>query len=216
MDVDRIPLQAIIFDAGDIFLRPNHEKGNAAKERLFSFLKSHQILESAFDDNLQVIWKKLVRLGLTPQKIITHDKGFEIPISLIEDIEIAQWWKNLDLHSKDLFNCLSQEGYKLGILTDSILLPSKIREVLEGFAHYVKAIVSSREVGATKPDPLTYQTIMTKLDIKEPTRCLFIGHDPEELEGAEKFGFFIVNLLDHNDSLLQLKKFIKETYQFES
>ncbi|MFX0061724.1 MAG: HAD family hydrolase [Candidatus Hermodarchaeota archaeon] len=215
MDADRIPLKAIIFDAGDIFLRPNYEKATIAKERLFSFLKSHLIHENALDDNLQIIWKKLVKFGLSSQKTITHDTGFGIPISLIENIEIAQWWKNLDLHSKDLFKYLSHEGYKLGILTDSILLPSKIREFLEGFAHYVQAIVSSREVGATKPDPLMYQTIMTKLDIKEPARCLFVGHDPEELEGAEKFGFFTVDLLDHNDSLLQLKKFIKETYQFE-
>lgn len=216
MDQDRIPLQAIIFDAGDILLRPNHEKGNVAKKRLFSFLKSHQILENAFDDNLQVIWQKLVRLGESLQKTIAHDRGLGIPISMIEDIEIALWWENLDLHSKELFSFLSQEGFKLGILTDSILLPSKIREVLEGYAHYVKAIVSSREVGATKPDPLMYRTIMTKLTIKEPSRCLFVGHDLEELEGAKKFGFFVVNLLDHNDSLLQLKKFIKNTYQFES
>jgi len=157
---------------------------------------------------LRALWEKLVHLGSSTASSLVHPKGFKVPITLLENIEIEQFWSNPDPFAGDLIDFLKEEGYIMGILTDSILIEQKIKQVLD-IASKMNAVVSSRDAGATKPDPVMYRKIMKKVGIDDPAFCLFVGHDDDELVGSREFGFHTVNLLDHGDSLLKLKEFLK-------
>lgn len=85
--------------------------------------------------------------------------------------------------------CLHQAGYALGVLSDSESradeLWARMRSL--GIAPYLTAVVSSRDLGITKPHPAAYRRAAEALG-RPVERIAFVGHDAEELEGAAAVG----------------------------
>jgi HAD superfamily hydrolase (TIGR01509 family) len=77
----------------------------------------------------------------------------------------------------------------LGLLSDSELSAGELREWLCRFAtpDTFRAVVSSADVGCTKPTPLCYQRTLAEMDM--PAEAVaYVGHDPAELAGARRLG----------------------------
>lgn len=56
-----------------------------------------------------------------------------------------------------------------------------------GIAPYLERIVSSTEVGLAKPDPAIYQLYVKECGLS-PEQVAFVGHDLDELKGAQRAG----------------------------
>jgi HAD superfamily hydrolase (TIGR01509 family) len=84
---------------------------------------------------------------------------------------------------------LQRAGLRLAVLTDSEHPAARVGLTLEtlGIKQFFSAVVSSRDLGATKPDPATYRAAATALSLPIEA-CAFVGHDEEELRGAEAAG----------------------------
>jgi HAD superfamily hydrolase (TIGR01509 family) len=77
----------------------------------------------------------------------------------------------------------------LAVVSDSESPAEKLREHLDrlGFAGAFQTIVSSRDLGCTKPDPRCYLAALSELNLA-PHRAAFVGHDAVELAGARAVG----------------------------
>ena len=84
---------------------------------------------------------------------------------------------------------LCQTGFALSVLSDSeqpsAQLERRLRQM--GLGDVFRTIVSSVEIGHTKPDPICYQTCLDSLNLPA-TRAVFVGHDADELAGAAAVG----------------------------
>ena len=56
-----------------------------------------------------------------------------------------------------------------------------------GIASYLERIISSTEVGLAKPDPAIYQLYVKECGLC-PEQVAFVGHDLDELQGAQRAG----------------------------
>ena len=84
---------------------------------------------------------------------------------------------------------LQAAGLRLAVLSDSESPAAAIRARLHqlGIGAYFAEIVSSVELGRTKPDPLGYRTTLERLQLPAE-RAAFVGHDADELQGAHRCG----------------------------
>jgi HAD superfamily hydrolase (TIGR01509 family) len=84
---------------------------------------------------------------------------------------------------------LRRRGYVLGVLSDSESSSDEISLRLDtiGLGGRFSTIVSSCDLGRTKPDPMTYQTALDKMGLAA-NETIFVGHDQDELGGATRVG----------------------------
>ncbi len=88
---------------------------------------------------------------------------------------------------------LHAAGYVLGVLSDSEHSSAVLREQLDrfGIAGYFTAVVSSIDLGETKPQPIGYRTALERMNLL-PEQAAFVGHDALELAGAARVGLSTV------------------------
>lgn len=81
------------------------------------------------------------------------------------------------------------DGIPLAVLSDSESSSAIIRRRLVqlGIGDCFQAVVSSRDLGLTKPDKRAYLAAATELKLM-PLQLAFVGHDAEELLGARRAG----------------------------
>jgi HAD superfamily hydrolase (TIGR01509 family) len=84
---------------------------------------------------------------------------------------------------------LHAAGYCLGVLSDSEAPASRLRDrlTLLGLNECFAVVLSSVELGRTKPDPLCYQAGLSALGLPAGETA-FVGHDALELQGAARLG----------------------------
>lgn len=84
---------------------------------------------------------------------------------------------------------LRESGCRLGVVSDSESSACELANFLAqlGLANTFDVIVSSIDLGRTKPDPLCYLTALSDLGL-DAREAAFVGHDAEELAGARQVG----------------------------
>jgi FMN phosphatase YigB (HAD superfamily) len=89
----------------------------------------------------------------------------------------------------ETINALKQQGYLMGIITDTALPISTKLNWFEkyGFGHVWDVVISSKEMGVRKPSPLLYQEALKICHI-DACETAFVGHKAYELEGARAVG----------------------------
>ncbi len=208
------PITALIFDAGDVLV---HKKPD---ERLKSMQKVSQ-LELVGENSFFELYERIRILGeLNRSNFLLYPSNErskelnkkKIDIRLFEEYEIEKWWNNPDSSLLVSFQRLSDIGYIIGILTDSVLPSNRIRDVLEEYSAFISSIVSSRDIGVMKPHPKMYNAILSDLNISAEY-ALFIAHDLDELEGAQKLQINTINYEKIGDLNLLVKQ-IEEEFAF--
>ncbi len=220
MNILKIPISALIFDAGDILVNKIEDN------QINAWFKIQDILESNNNENklnFVQIYENIRSLGnikranfisIISGNTFQNSQHNTIDIRLYEEYEIEKWWKNPDSMLQKILQQLKGIGYKIGILTDSALTSQHIREVLSVYSEYIDSIVSSRDIGRIKPNPRMYLSILFQLNIIAE-KALFVAHDPEELEGAEKLGLYVENFEEIKNLKILLRK-IKQKYVFSA
>jgi putative hydrolase of the HAD superfamily len=89
----------------------------------------------------------------------------------------------------ETLSSLKNEGYLLGIITDTALPVHVKLNWFErgGFGDVWDSVVSSRELGIRKPNPKIYQIALQQLGISAD-QAIFVGHKSSELNGAKAVG----------------------------
>jgi len=84
---------------------------------------------------------------------------------------------------------LKAAGFVLGVLSDSEAPAAQLQQrfIKLGLAGCFSTVVSSVELGCTKPDPRCYQRALDAMNLP-PRQVAFVGHDAEELQGAAAVG----------------------------
>jgi len=100
--------------------------------------------------------------------------------------------KVFDGVSETLANLKSAQ-LKLAALSDTENSAVKVREILMSLEidQYVDAVITSVDVGYIKPEKPAYQAAADALGI-QLSRCGFVGHDLDELNGAKSAGMFVI------------------------
>jgi len=84
---------------------------------------------------------------------------------------------------------LRECDYRLGVLSDSESSAGELRTRLArlGLEGMFDGVISSLDLGTTKPDPRCYQAALEALGLTA-SQAAFVGHDAEELAGAARAG----------------------------
>lgn len=156
---------------------------SALLQNLFSsaFELSEQTLgEFRFEDLATDIFKKL-NLDLQDGDFTEFLKVYYQPIT--EQVTLVEG-------AKELLSYFKEEGYKLGLISNTIF-PAKFHlKELERFGlyPYFDSILFSSEVGHKKPHPIIFSQGLERLKIK-PGESIFIGDKLiEDIGGAKNMG----------------------------
>ena len=89
----------------------------------------------------------------------------------------------------ETLSSLKEEGYLLGIITDTALpVHIKLSWFERGcFVDVWDSIISSKELGVRKPNPKIYQFALQQLGVSAD-QAVFVGHKSSELDGAKAVG----------------------------
>lgn len=89
---------------------------------------------------------------------------------------------------------LAAKHIRMAVLSDNEAGQDGIRSILRqlGIEEYFSAVVSSADIGVVKPSQRAYQTAVDAVQ-STPSRCAFVGHDLDELEGAREAGLFVIS-----------------------
>jgi putative hydrolase of the HAD superfamily len=185
------PIQAFLFDAGDVlYYRPRRgqkfneflaqlglDAANASKAEKDSL--AHQAYQGLISQDQYR--EALVRLyGVTELEQIERGKQ-----AIASEDDDVQFFPGV---AETLVN-LKKMGYLLGIITDTANSVSTKLSWFEkgGFGHVWDSIISSKEIGARKPNPRLYQAALQQLGVSTE-QAVFVGHKISELDGAHTVG----------------------------
>lgn len=134
-----------------------------------------------------------------------------IGTELLEDFKTADRWAPHD-GSLDLLNYLKSKKIKIGVISN---FDPRLTDVLKStkLLSYFDFVVTSYDVGKTKPDPLIFQEALKRSGLDRLTlgEALHIGDDlKKDFHGATNAGWQAVLIGSKNRGLLQ------EGYQFDS
>lgn len=88
---------------------------------------------------------------------------------------------------------LAEMGIRLAVLSDSESGESGVRRILDqlGVESHFDAVVSSFDIGVVKPEPAAFRAAADALGL-ELRDCAFVGHDVDELSGAQAVNLFAI------------------------
>ncbi len=90
---------------------------------------------------------------------------------------------------KSTLRRLASGGIPLAVVSNTEHPSGVLRERLErmGLHDLLTAVVSSRDLGCIKPDPICYESALEALGL-HAGQAAFVGHDADELAGAKRLG----------------------------
>jgi putative hydrolase of the HAD superfamily len=184
-------IRALLFDAGDIlYHRPHGDRKFRAflTEIGIAFqaipeAKRKELRDQAFQGSIsQGQYREAIlhMYGVIDPELV--ERGSRV---MEEDDKGIRFYKGV----RETLQSLKENGYMLGIVTDTA---NPIHVKLSwfergGFGHVWDSIISSQEIGVEKPDPRIYAAALQQLGLTAQ-QAVFIGHSPEELDGAHAIG----------------------------
>jgi HAD superfamily hydrolase (TIGR01549 family)/HAD superfamily hydrolase (TIGR01509 family) len=196
-------IQAMIFDAGDVlYHRPNRY------QKLAAFLGGHGIDFSAINQDAARALEQQAFRGLIDRD---HYREALLRIYGITQPDLIETGKHiLDAEDNDIvffdgvrdtLRALKNKGCLLGIITDTAVPISVKLHWFEngGIGDVWDSIISSKEIGVRKPDPMIYQAALQQLGIPA-SQVVFVGHKASELEGARNVGMGTVGFNYEQDA----------------
>jgi putative hydrolase of the HAD superfamily len=179
--------RALIFDAGDIlYYRPERGRKFSAflEELALTVVDNQDVLKKEYKAKAyhgqitqEEYWEAILRLnGVTQPEQLA--RGMKILKEAESDICFFDGVRETLVE-------LKRRGYLLGIITDTA---NSVRTKLQwfergGFGHVWDSIISSQELGISKPHPQVYHAALHQLGLTSD-EAVFVGHKATELDGA--------------------------------
>ena len=183
-------IKNIVFDIGNVLIRwgrpsmmtSNVKSSDGVEDKLHTDL-ANKILNSD-------VWQQLHCGAINEQQAIKlYVQQFGVEASKLEKL-VANFKQSL-VPIKDsiaLLEDLSQLEYKLYCITDNTRETVDFLATKYRFFDKFAGVVVSSEVGATKPDPMMYQTLTAKYNLL-PQETVFIDDLSVNVQGAIDVGW---------------------------
>ena len=186
-------IQHIIFDLGEVLFTGVKDTGIALREK-------HQLEISG----PKMDWAQEKHALLTPlvkeffHGNVSEDEYVRDIVERYPQIGESGWLKEhirenfVEVEgTRDIVIRLGQLGYKLSILSNHAKEWIDHCEEKFNFHELFQTRVYSYEIGASKPDPRSYQATLAQLQTT-PERCLFIDDSEINIAAAAKLGFHTI------------------------
>jgi putative hydrolase of the HAD superfamily len=184
-------IRAIIFDAGDIlYFRPQKGRKLAAffEELALDMGNNHSekknsLIQQAYQGQID---QDQYREGILRSYGITRSEQIERGKRIWDQEDNnVQFFEGVPKTLLDL----KKKGYLLGIVTDTANpVHTKLKWFESGgFGHVWDSIISSKELGACKPESAIYLAALQQLGLSAK-QAAFVGHKASELDGARAVG----------------------------
>ena len=180
-------LQAIVFDLDDTLVVKSRERQELFKE-VAAVTGVSSLDENAYEDAYYEVDGHETRAPIF--EVILDEDSNAAPE------RIAAAYRDVvndALESVDdinhLLEYLSEElGYRLGVLTDGPAAAQRSKLAHFSWSTHFEEIVVTSELGAHKPDSVTFETICKRLDVP-PESAVYVGDKPEtDIAGAAAVG----------------------------
>jgi len=88
-------------------------------------------------------------------------------------------------HAEEIMQYLHEKNYKLYVVTNGLVKLQRPRVMNSRIAGYISDIIVSEEVGADKPDPKIFYTLLRKTNLN-PKEVLVVGDSlDKDIKGAQ-------------------------------
>lgn len=149
---------------------------------------------------------QLVRGTITPA-VFFEEMRATLGITASDDQLAARWVRDyvVDPEIERLVHQVREQGYKTCVCTNNNSI--RLTPLIETFHLREKfdVIISSHEVGHTKPEPEIFSALLTALNV-EPEELLYADDNPARLEGAQELGIQTFVYQDREQCIGELKK----------
>lgn len=196
-------IKAICFDLDGVYFTPKG-KNSFHQALINEYGTSKEIVDNLMYRSDEMA--QLVRGQITPSDF--WNKVREITGITASDEELAvRWIRDYEVDEKVRESVLKakQKGYKTCVCTNNN--PIRLPPLVEQFQlnDIFDVIVSSHEVGHTKPNKEIFLALLEKLEV-EPQELLYSDDNPERLQGAKDLGietFVFENFNQFTEELLK-------------
>ena len=210
-------IKAITFDLWDtVFIDDSDEPKRKAAGRLskkderrflvYEFAQKHkdvskELIDSIYntaDAAFSKVWHEQFLTWEVVDRMEVIFKGLGINLPSDEMAKIIKLHEEMELEFRpDFIDGVGDAieelhgSYKLGVISDAIFSPgSVLRELLkgEGLLHYFDHFVFSDEIGNSKPQPIVFESAITKFGVK-PNELIHIGdREHNDIIGPKNVG----------------------------
>ena len=179
-----MPVKNIVFDVGNVLIKwsPQDIVRNFFKPEPSSDELMLKLFKSSvwFDLNLGKLTEK--------EAIQIYKKQLNIPQKTLEDLMLAVRESLVPLEgSIELLEEIYDQGFPLYSITDNVIEIVSFLKAKYAFFEKFSGIVVSGEIGALKPSPLPYQTLIKSYSLV-PEETLFIDDLDKNVQGAKAVG----------------------------
>ncbi|XP_013189439.1 rhythmically expressed gene 2 protein-like [Amyelois transitella] len=198
-------IKLVTFDATNTLIKfrmpPWHYYALVAKD--YGFTGTEREVKEKFIDSYRCMWEKYPNFGKSSipwdqwwRKVVERTfegqipQGKETVISkiLIEEYKTSKLWC-VAQGGRQLLNILEKKGINTGVVSN---FDPRLHDILRsvGIIKQFKFIITSYEVGCSKPDKEIFSLAMKKCGLSEPSECLHIGDDvKKDYEAAISAGW---------------------------
>ena len=178
-------IKAICFDLDGVFFTPKG-KNSFHNALINEYGVSKEIIDELMYRSPEMA--QLVRGQISPSDFWNRVR--EITGITASDEELTERWVRdyeVDKNVLDAVKNAKSNGYKTCVCTNNngIRIPILIERY--NLSSLFDVIISSHEVGATKPNKEIFQALLTKLDVA-PQELVYSDDNPERLLGAKELG----------------------------
>jgi putative hydrolase of the HAD superfamily len=196
-------IKAICFDLDGVFFT-SKGKNSFHNALINEYGASKEIVDELMYRSPEMA--KLVRGQISPADFWNRVR--EITGIVAGDDELAKRWvRDYEVDQKVLeaVKEARRQGYKTCICTNNnpIRLPLLVEEYK--FNELFDSIISSHEVGFTKPDPKIFEALLQSLGVKGE-ELIYSDDNPDRLKGAMDLGIITFQFHDFEQFMSELKK----------
>lgn len=185
--------KAVLFDLDGVLVDAcdwHYEALNRALAQLTGYEISRQDHETTYNGlPTKVKLKSLADRGFIQESQMEKisDLKQQLTISVIEDL------CKVDLTKIQLMRKLTQEGFKIACVTNSIRKTACLMLQKSGIYDYMDCIISNEDVSNAKPHPEGYIKALVFLNCL-PEDAIIIEDSPKGIEAAEKTGAKVIQV----------------------
>lgn len=196
-----MPVKNIVFDVGNVLIKwsPQDIVRNFFKQEPSSDELTLKLFKSSvwFDLNLGKLTEK--------EAIQIYKKQLGIPQETLENLMLAVRESLVPLEgSIELLEELYTQGFPLYSITDNVIEIVSFLKARYDFFQKFSGIVVSGEIGALKPSPLPYKTLIKSYSLV-PEETLFIDDLEKNVQGAQASRLQGMQFINADQCRLDLK-----------
>ena len=181
-------IYAVGDDVNDLLYPFIVEKGGT---RDFTIVQENYHLASLGKIPAAAFWKAV---GIAPQLEDDYLQRFEITDGLL-----------------DFLKSIKSRGVEIWCLSNDLSEWSEKLRIRFGLVKYFRGFVISGDIGIRKPDPMIYQNLLNRLNVKA-NDVIFIDDNPKNLDAASRFGFTTILFSPTVNAALNEKYFKTATF----